>query len=91
MRGEPAPSGRSHCSHMGQGTDGHRHGQTAIGTNGADSQRVSCKGGGYGKVKEELSSVDGVILAGRRIVIPAVLRAAVIQTLGLAHQGEAAM
>ena len=43
---------------------------------------------GYWRVRKELSVVDGVILTGRRIVIPAVLRAAVLETLGSAHQGK---
>ena len=45
----------------------------------------------YWRVKGELSVVDGVVLAGCRIVIPTVHRAAVLESLGAAHQGESAM
>ena len=57
----------------------------------ADSRQLSIQLRPYHRISGSLSSIDGVILTGGRIVIPATLRASIIESLHAAHQGVSAM
>ena len=46
---------------------------------------------GYWAKRDSLYNVDGVLMAGSSVVIPGPLRPAVLEVLGSAHQGVAAM